>query len=159
MEIKGLTALITGASGGLGSQIALALANAGCNCICHYHNNETYADELVKKIDRSGNKAIAVRADLTDQTQLASLFKTGLGAPQILVNSAAVFSKQPLSEVTFQNAAGLEIVVNITHPRTRHLTLTLLSPSGTTVMLWDEAVGDGVRVVGREDHRTAGGDP
>ena len=47
-----------------------------------------------------------------------------------------------------KNAAGLNIAVNITHPRTRHLTLTLRSPSGTSVMLWDEAVGDGENLIG-----------
>lgn len=53
-----------------------------------------------------------------------------------------------LSGVPFQNAAGLNITVNITHPRTRHLTLALMSPVGTQVLLWDEAVGDGANLVG-----------
>jgi len=47
-----------------------------------------------------------------------------------------------------KNAAGLNIAVNITHPRTRHLTLTLKSPGGISAMLWDEATGDGENLVG-----------
>jgi len=115
MDTNGTTALITGATGRLGSAIALALAGAGCDCICHYHSNEAYADELVKKIDALGRNAIAVRADLTDPSQLALLFETDLGQPRILINSAAVFSKQPLSEVTFENASGV-LSMNLTAP-------------------------------------------
>ncbi len=115
MDTNGTTALITGATGRLGSAIAMALANAGCDCICHYHSNEAFADKLVKKIDTLGHNAIAVRADLTDPSQLALLFETDLGTPQILINSAAVFSKQPLSEVTFENASGV-LSMNLTAP-------------------------------------------
>lgn len=115
MDTKGTTALITGATGRLGSAIALALAKAGCDCICHYHSNEAFADELVKEIDSLGHNALAVRADLTDPAQLALLFETDLGAPQILINSAALFSKQPLSEVTFENASKV-LSTNLTAP-------------------------------------------
>ncbi|MCK5564399.1 MAG: SDR family oxidoreductase [Planctomycetes bacterium] len=115
MDTNGTTALITGATGRLGSAIALALAGAGCDCICHYHSNEAYADELVKKIDSLGRNAIAVRADLTDPTELHLLFETDLGQPRILINSAAVFSKQPLSKVTFENATGV-LSMNLTAP-------------------------------------------
>ncbi len=115
MDTNGTTALITGATGRLGSAIATALAGAGCDCICHYHSNEAYADQLVKKLDALGHNAIAVRADLTDPTELPLLFETDLGQPRILINSAAVFSKQPLSEVTFENAIGI-LSMNLTAP-------------------------------------------
>ena len=115
MDTNGSIALITGATGRLGSAIALALAEGGCDCICHYHSNEALADELVKKIGSLGRNAIAVRADLTDTAELPLLFGTDLGAPRILINSAAVFSKQPLSEVTFENATNV-LSMNLTAP-------------------------------------------
>jgi subtilisin-like proprotein convertase family protein len=52
------------------------------------------------------------------------------------------------SGVFSSNAIGLSIAVNITHPRTWRLTLSLESPSGTSVILWDEAVGDGTDLIG-----------
>ena len=60
----------------------------------------------------------------------------------------SVVSPLAVSNIPTMNAAGLTIPVNITHPRTRHLTLTLRSPNGTSVMLWDEAVGDGENLIG-----------
>jgi subtilisin-like proprotein convertase family protein len=60
----------------------------------------------------------------------------------------SVVSTLTISGVPFTNSAGLNIEVDITHPRTRHLTLTLKSPAGTPVVLWDETVGDGENLLG-----------
>jgi NAD(P)-dependent dehydrogenase (short-subunit alcohol dehydrogenase family) len=115
MEIKGLTALITGATGQLGSEIAIALGRAGCNCICHFHGNASFATKLVRKIENLGSKAAAIKADLTEEGGLKKLFDTELGSPQILINSAAVFSPQPLTDATFENAGEI-LAINITAP-------------------------------------------
>jgi len=106
MELKGTVAIITGSSGRLGGAIALALAKAGCDCICHYNQNKEKAEELAKEIPELGVKAMAVGADLTEPKQIEDLFEktSEFGTPQVLVNSAAVFSRQPLSEVTFEEA-------------------------------------------------------
>jgi NAD(P)-dependent dehydrogenase (short-subunit alcohol dehydrogenase family) len=106
MELKGTTAVITGSSGRLGSVIAQGLAEAGCNCICHYCKNEKRAKQLVERIQQSGKKALAVGADLTKPEQIEKLFAKAqqLGTPRILVNSAAVFSRGRLGNVTFEQA-------------------------------------------------------
>ena len=106
MELKETTAVITGSSGRLGGAIAKALAAAGCNCICHYNRNERVAKELVKQIEELAVRAMAIEADLTDPEQIEDLFARSakLGVPQVLINSAAVFSRQPLAEVTFGEA-------------------------------------------------------
>ena len=106
MELKGTTAVITGSSGRLGFWIAKTLGQAGCNCICHYHHNRQKAQELVEHIRLLGVKSLAVQADFTEPEQIEQLFaKSGkLGIPQILINSAAVFSRQPLQQVTFEEA-------------------------------------------------------
>lgn len=102
MELDGSTAIITGSTGTLGKAFALALAKAGCNCICHYHTNQLAAEELVEQITALGLQAAAVCADLTKPDQIEKLFAgTILPPPRILVNSAAVFSRQKLAEVTF----------------------------------------------------------
>lgn len=124
MEIKGLTAIVTGSTGGLGSTLTLALAKAGCNCVCHYHSNQKRADALVGEIEKLGVKAGSVCASLDSTASIERLFddiksvcgKMGLELPRILVNSAADFKKQPLDEVTFEDAQkmmGLNLVAPI----------------------------------------------
>ena len=106
MKLKGKTAIITGSSGRLGAAIGIGLAGAGCDCICHYNSNKQKAEMLVEQIKAAGQKAIAIKADLTKPEQIEKLFAATekFATPQILINSAAVFSKEPLAEITFQKA-------------------------------------------------------
>lgn len=117
MELKGTTAIITGSSGRFGGAIAKALAAAGCNCVCHYNNNKQKANELVEQIKKLGVKALAIEADLIKPEQINDLFEKalGFGEPQILINSAAVFSRQPLTDVTFEEAQKV-LNVNLMAP-------------------------------------------
>jgi len=117
MKLSGATAIITGSSGYLGSAIAAALAQAGCNCVCHYNRNKQKAEEVVEQIRKINGKAIAVRADLTRQGDIKDLFEntTEFGTPQILINSAAVFSRQALQNVTFEEAQEI-INLNLIAP-------------------------------------------
>ncbi len=117
MELEGLTALITGSSGSLGGAISLALAEAGCNCVLGYHKNQQGAEELARKITDLGPKAIAVCADLTKEAQIEQLFAeaANFGRVQILVNSASVFERQPLAEVTFEHSR-MTLDINLVGP-------------------------------------------
>jgi NAD(P)-dependent dehydrogenase (short-subunit alcohol dehydrogenase family) len=117
MELEGLTAVITGASGKLGGTIALALAEVGCKCICHYHRNRKRAEELVRQIINMGREAIAVGADLTKTDEIEKLFTeaAAVGPVRILVNSVSIFQRQPLADVTFDNARDM-MDVNLTGP-------------------------------------------
>jgi pteridine reductase len=122
MNLKDKTAIITGSTGRLGSEISLALAKAGCNCICHYFRNENHAAELVKKIEEPGKKAVAIQADLTSEKQIDALFKkikaevdSGLPIPRILINSAAAFARQRLAEIRFEDTQSI-LALNLTAP-------------------------------------------
>ena len=117
MELKGKTAVITGASGQLGSAIAKSLGDAGCNCVCHYNCNKAPAEKVVKQIEALGQKGLAVCADLTDPDQIEELFSRActVGLPRILINSAALFSRQRLEDVTFAQAQKV-FNVNLTAP-------------------------------------------
>jgi len=101
----------------LGGAIALALAEAGCNCLCHYHTNRKRAEELVRQITDMGREAIAVGADLTKTDEIKRLFveAAAVGRVQILVNSVSVFERQPLADVTFDNARDV-MDVNLIGP-------------------------------------------
>jgi NAD(P)-dependent dehydrogenase (short-subunit alcohol dehydrogenase family) len=106
MELKGKSALVTGASGGLGSRIALGLARGGCKCVCHYHSNKERCEAVVAEIKKGGGEAIAVGADLRRPEEIEGLFDkaAGLGVVQVLVNSAAVFSRGALGDISFAEA-------------------------------------------------------
>jgi len=102
MKIEGLNALVTGSTGLLGMNIAVALAKAGCNCVCHYNTNKTLADDLVEQIKAVGVNAVGIGCDLSNAGQIEPFFAKAsqLGQIRILINSAAIFNRRPLAEIT-----------------------------------------------------------
>jgi len=117
MNLNGLTCLITGSTGNLGSAIALALADAGCHCICHYHANKQKAKSLVSRITAHGLRAVALQADLRNADQIDALFEHSrtFGDVLVLINSAAMFIRRPLSEITGDTLRDM-LAVNLTAP-------------------------------------------
>lgn len=110
MKIKNATALITGATGKLGSQIAIDLAENGCDCICHYNSNAEKANNLAELIKSKGVRVITHQANLLDQAQIIGLFNTAcdsFGKVDILINSASVFQKQKLADLHWRTADEL----------------------------------------------------
>jgi 3-oxoacyl-[acyl-carrier protein] reductase len=86
-------ALVTGASGVIGSAIAKALGNAGFRVAVHYRNGKESADEAVKSIVAAGGEASVVQADLSREESVAAMFdriERELGPLQYLVNNAGL---------------------------------------------------------------------
>jgi NAD(P)-dependent dehydrogenase (short-subunit alcohol dehydrogenase family) len=106
MELAGKSAIVTGSTGSLGSELMMALARAGCNCVCHYHKNKKKAEQLVGDIKSMSRQAVAIKADLTEPQQIDALFdEASRYAPlQILINSASVFERTPLEEISVGQA-------------------------------------------------------
>src|SRR5580658_6459030 len=96
-------AIVTGASKGIGSGIASALAASGARVAVNYSSDGTGAKLVAQAIIDSGGEAIAVGADVSKTADVARLFKevdTAFGRLDILVNNAGVFSFGPFTEIT-----------------------------------------------------------
>ena len=86
-------ALVTGASGGIGAAIALALGTAGYRVMVNYRNNEQGASQRVKQIIDAGGEAVAIRADVSCRDEVESMFDSieeRFGFVGYLVNNAGV---------------------------------------------------------------------
>jgi len=92
-KLDGKTAVVTGASRGIGRAIALELAKEGANVVVNYSGSEAKAQEVVEEISKIGSKAIAVQANVADNDSVQNLMKTALeefGSIDILVNNAGI---------------------------------------------------------------------
>ncbi|MGI8794313.1 MAG: 3-oxoacyl-[acyl-carrier-protein] reductase [Acidimicrobiales bacterium] len=73
--MSGRVALVTGASGGIGRAIALALGASGHRVVAGYAGNAEAAEQVAKEIDTAGGSAMAVRIDVTDLTSVDAAFE------------------------------------------------------------------------------------
>ena len=101
-EIRGRMALVTGASRGIGRDIAMALAAAGAHVVVNYRVSAALADEVVQKIAGLGGTALALQADVSDPAAASELVREAearFGALDIVVNNAGMVEKKPLDEI------------------------------------------------------------
>jgi len=97
------TALVTGASRGIGKAIAIALAESGANVAVNYRERKAEAEETVEFIKALGRKAAAFQADVSNAkavTDLIQRIEVALGPIDILVNNAGVALRRSLDDLT-----------------------------------------------------------
>lgn len=99
------TALVTGASRGIGRAAAMLLAENGFNVVVHYHKNKAAAEETVQSLKTRGYAAMAVGADLRSEVEIMEMVKAGeayFGKIDVLVNNAGIAAQKLLTDMTAQ---------------------------------------------------------
>jgi glucose 1-dehydrogenase len=101
--LLGQKALVTGASSGIGRAIALSLGEAGADVVINYVSDEDKAQALADDIRARGVRALALRADVSDEIQVGEMFGSMIeefGTIDILVNNAGLQQDAPFHELT-----------------------------------------------------------
>ena len=103
MLLSNKSALVTGAAGRLGAQIARTLHQNGANLIIHYRRSAEAAESLAAELNRERqNSAVALAADLASLSQLEALAVTGcetFGGLDLLINNASSFYPTRFGEI------------------------------------------------------------
>jgi NAD(P)-dependent dehydrogenase (short-subunit alcohol dehydrogenase family) len=100
--LEGRTALVTGASKGIGKGIALGLARAGCDLAINYHSDAPGAGAVAAEIGALGRRAFPIRADVGVAVEVEAMFAEvfrQFGRLDILVNNAGTQVFKPLLEL------------------------------------------------------------
>ncbi|MEN2978581.1 SDR family oxidoreductase [Tistrella bauzanensis] len=110
------TAIVTGASRGIGAALARRLAVDGFQTVINYATSAAEAEQVAAAIEAAGGRARAVRADVADPAAVKALFdqaEAEYGPVDVLVNNAGIAKAAPLAEVTDADFQRL-IAVNLT---------------------------------------------
>jgi len=113
-SLQGSAALVTGASGGIGSAVAIALADAGANVALHGTHVKNL-EEVRRRIDATGGRATILTADLSDLDACKKLISSthqALGRLDILFNNAGMNRRKPIAEITAEDFEKI-VAVNL----------------------------------------------
>lgn len=101
--LQGKVALVTGASRGIGKEIALTLASYGADVIVNYNGSKEKAEEVVKEITAMGRKAVAMQCSVADFDACGEMITKALadfGKIDILVNNAGITKDNLMIKMT-----------------------------------------------------------
>ncbi|MCL7944744.1 3-oxoacyl-ACP reductase family protein [Marinobacter sp. ATCH36] len=102
-DLKGKVAIVTGGSRGIGREIALQLARRGADVAINYRSRSADADEVVKELENTGIRSMAVQADLSDMSAARGLIRKvndAWGRVDILINNAGITRDKAMKNLT-----------------------------------------------------------
>lgn len=108
-------AIVTGASRGIGAAIAQRLARDGFSVVVNYAGDTKSAESLIKQIEGTGGKAIAVKADVADAAAVRALFdaaEKAFGGVDVLVNNAGIMQLAKIADATDEQF-DRQVAINI----------------------------------------------
>ena len=112
-KLKCQSARVTGANSGIGKAVAIAMGNDGANVVVNYITHPEAADEVVQTIKKNGGNAIAIKADVSNEGEVVSMFQqmfNAYGTIDILVNNAGL---QKDSSFENMSLADWQLVINV----------------------------------------------
>lgn len=115
MKLAEKVIIVTGASKGIGKEIASLLASNGAKVIVNYANSTAEADEVVASIVKNGGTATAIKADVSQREQVTQLFNKAIetyGKVDVLVNNAGVMISKKIKDNT-QDDFNKQFDVNV----------------------------------------------
>ncbi|PDT14469.1 3-ketoacyl-ACP reductase [Rhizobium sp. J15] len=108
-------ALVTGASRGIGAEVARRLAREGFTVVINYSGNAAPAEELAREIELAGGQALTAKADVTEAQAVRRMFdaaEAAFGGVDVLVNNAGIMMLSPLAEAndeSFDRQIGVNL--------------------------------------------------
>ena len=112
MRLKDKIALVTGASGGLGSAMCIAFAREGADCVVVYRSDKAAGEKTTEEVRKRGRRAELVQADVGEEDEVEAMMGTVeriFGRLDILVTNAGVGVRKPLLET---NLADFQKVIH-----------------------------------------------
>jgi 3-oxoacyl-[acyl-carrier protein] reductase len=106
LPLAGRIALVTGSSRGLGQATALRLARLGADIVVNYRGDEQGAGETRAQVEALGQRAVSLRADVSNEDDVSELFKRAeseLGAVAILVNNAGTTNDRLMLQMKLED--------------------------------------------------------
>ena len=147
-------ALVTGAAKRVGRAIAIGLARDGWDVAIHYGNSKDAAEQTVKDILATGQRGVALQADLSKEDQASQLIARcvdALGLPTCLVNNASLFQYDVASSFSYA-ALDRHMLTNVAAPlilsrdlyrlHAKQRLQDAVGPSGVVINLLDQKLAN-----------------